>query len=61
LSYLVDTNVISELRKRERADPAVQAWFASIADEEIFLSVLTVGEIRQGVERIRRRDPSAAA
>jgi predicted nucleic acid-binding protein len=60
LSYLVDTNVISELRKRERADSAVQAWFASIADEEIFLSVLTVGEIRQGIERIRRRDPSAA-
>jgi hypothetical protein len=60
LSYLVDTNVISELRKREKADPAVQAWFASVADEEIFLSVLTVGEIRQGVERIRRRDPAAA-
>jgi predicted nucleic acid-binding protein len=60
LSYLVDTNVISELRKRERADPAVRTWFASVADEEIFLSVLTVGEIRQGVERIRRRDPSAA-
>jgi predicted nucleic acid-binding protein len=60
LSYLVDTNVISELRKREKADPAVQAWFASVADEEIFLSVLTVGEIRQGVERIRRRDPTAA-
>jgi predicted nucleic acid-binding protein len=60
LSYLVDTNVISELRKRERADPTVQAWFASVADEEIFLSVLTVGEIRQGVERIRRRDPKAA-
>jgi toxin FitB len=60
LSYLVDTNVISELRKREKADPAVQAWFASVADEEIFLSVLAVGEIRQGIERIRRRDPSAA-
>jgi toxin FitB len=60
LSYLVDTNVISELRKRERADPAVRAWFASVADEEIFLSVLTIGEIRQGVERIRRRDPAAA-
>ncbi len=60
MSYLVDTNVISELRKRERADPAVQAWFASLADEEIFLSVLTVGEIRQGVERIRRRDLAAA-
>jgi predicted nucleic acid-binding protein len=60
LSYLVDTNVISELRKKERADPAVREWFASVADEEIFLSVLTVGEIRQGVERIRRRDPGAA-
>jgi hypothetical protein len=60
LSYLVDTNVISELRKREKADPAVQAWFASVADEEIFLSVLTVGEIRRGVERIRRRDLAAA-
>jgi hypothetical protein len=60
LNYLVDTKVISELRKREKADPAVQAWFASVADEEIFLSVLTVGEIRQGVERIRRRDPTAA-
>jgi predicted nucleic acid-binding protein len=59
LSYLVDTNVISELRKREKADPAVQAWFASVADEEIFLSVLTVGEIRRGIERIRRRDPAA--
>jgi predicted nucleic acid-binding protein len=60
LSYLVDTNVISELRKGERADPAVQTWFASVADEEIFLSVLTVGEIRQGFERIRRRDLAAA-
>jgi hypothetical protein len=60
LSYLVDTNVISELRKREKADPALQAWFASVADEEIFLSVLTVGEIRRGIERIRRRDPAAA-
>jgi predicted nucleic acid-binding protein len=59
LSYLVDTNVISELRKREKADPAVQAWFASVADEEIFLSVLTVGEIRRGIEQIRRRDPAA--
>jgi predicted nucleic acid-binding protein len=39
LSFLVDTKVISELRKREKADPAVQAWFASVADEEIFLSV----------------------
>jgi predicted nucleic acid-binding protein len=60
LSYLIDTNVISELRKGERADVRVRSWFDRVADEEIFLSVLTVGEIRQGVERIRRRDPAAA-
>lgn len=60
MSYLVDTNVISELRKGDRANTAVRSWFATIEDEEIFLSVLTVGEMRQGVERIRRRDPAAA-
>jgi predicted nucleic acid-binding protein len=60
LSYLVDTNVISELRKGKRADPAVRAWFAAVEDEAIFLSVLTIGEMRQGVERIRRRDQLAA-
>jgi toxin FitB len=61
LSYLVDTNVVSELRKGKRADAAVTAWFAAVKDEDVFLSVLTIGELRQGVERIRRRDPDAAA
>jgi predicted nucleic acid-binding protein len=61
LSYLLDTNVISELRKGERADPSVTAWFTGLADEEIFLSVLTIGEIRRGVESVRRRDPDSAA
>lgn len=61
MSYLLDTNVISELRKGDRADAAVRSWFESIDDEEIFLSVLTIGEIRQGIERIRRRDPDSAA
>ncbi len=61
MSYLLDTNVISELRKGERADPHVTAWFADLADQEIFLSVLTIGEIRRGVENVRRRDPDAAA
>lgn len=60
MSYLVDTNVISELRKGDRASGAVRSWFASVDDEDIFLSVLTIGEIRQGVERIRRRDAAAA-
>lgn len=61
MSYLLDTNVISELRKGERADANVTAWFEGIADEEIFLSVLTIGEIRRGIESVRRRDPDSAA
>jgi predicted nucleic acid-binding protein len=58
---LIDTNVISELRKGQRADPAVASWFAGLADDAVFLSVLTLGEIRRGIESIRRRDPRAAA
>jgi predicted nucleic acid-binding protein len=61
LSYLLDTNAISELRKGKRADANVTAWFADVADEEIFLSVLTIGEIRRGIESVRRRDPDSAA
>ena len=60
MSFLIDTNVISELRKGERADRRVAEWFAGLDEEDIFLSVLTVGEIRTGVERIRRRDARAA-
>ncbi|HET8955122.1 MAG TPA: type II toxin-antitoxin system VapC family toxin [Solirubrobacterales bacterium] len=60
MSYLLDTNVISELRKGKRADENVRAWFGEVADEEIFLSVLTIGEIRRGIENVRRRDPDSA-
>jgi hypothetical protein len=61
VNYLLDTNVISELRKGKRCDPNVARWFASLNDEEIFLSVLTIGEIRMGIDRIQRRDPKRAA
>lgn len=62
MSYLVDTNVVSELRKGRRCDPGVAAWFAETSARDIFLSALTVGEIRKGIENIRRRDePTAAA
>jgi predicted nucleic acid-binding protein len=60
LSYLIDTNVLSELRKGPRCDTRVAAWFADIPPENVFLSVLAVGEIRRGVERIRRRDARSA-
>jgi predicted nucleic acid-binding protein len=60
VSYLVDTNVVSELRKGRRCDPGVASWFAGVSSEDIYLSVLTVGEIRKGIENIRRRDQPAA-
>jgi predicted nucleic acid-binding protein len=44
VSYLVNTNVISELRKASRTDPNVPRWFAGVHDDDSFLSVLTLGE-----------------
>jgi predicted nucleic acid-binding protein len=60
LSYLVDTNVISELRKGQRCDSGVASWFAEVPSGEVYLSALTVGEIRKGIENIRRRDQPRA-
>lgn len=54
--YLLDTNVVSELRKRDRCDENVAAWYTGISDEDLFLSVLTLGEIRKGIELLRDRD-----
>jgi predicted nucleic acid-binding protein len=61
MSYLLDTNVISEVRKGERCDPQVSGWYASIADEDLFLSTLVLGEIRRGIELTRSRDPDKAS
>jgi len=60
VKVLLDTNVIAELRKGSRANPNVMAWFASIEPADVVLSVLTVGEIRRGIENVRRRDRTAA-
>jgi hypothetical protein len=61
VSYLIDTNIISEVRKGARCDASVSAWYASVADEDLFLSTLVLGEIRKGVELVRTRDPGKAA
>jgi hypothetical protein len=55
--YLIDTNVISEMRKSSRANPGVQAFFGAARDEghRLYLSVVTVGELRRGVDQIRHR------
>jgi predicted nucleic acid-binding protein len=60
LTFLLDTNVISEARK-PGGNANVHEWIASVSGTDLFLSVLVVGEIRQGIERLRRRDPAQAA
>ncbi len=60
--YLLDTNVVSELRKGTRGSSEVGAWLRARQDDELWLSVLVVGELRRGAHLIGRRDaPSAAA
>ena len=60
MSFLIDTNIISELRKGARCDPAVAAWWSGVAEDDLWLSALVLGEIRKGVELARRRDPQKA-
>lgn len=60
MTYLLDTNVVSEIHKRH-PDPSVLDWLAGISPYERHLSVLTVGELRRWAERRRRRDEVAGA
>nr|WP_217361211.1 MULTISPECIES: type II toxin-antitoxin system VapC family toxin [unclassified Aliiroseovarius] len=57
---MIDTNVISELRKGDRCDPAVVSWWAKVDEDELWTSALVLGEIRRGIELARRRDPQKA-
>lgn len=57
--YLLDTNVISELR-RPRPHGAVVAWLQSVADSDLYLSAVTLGEIEAGIELTRDQDPDKA-
>jgi len=59
MTLLLDTSVVSELRKRQ-PDRNVLAWYATVRSADLFLSVLTIGEIRLGIERLRRKDPAQA-
>lgn len=58
MSFLLDTNVVSEIRRGR--DAHVAAWAREVADFELYLSVLTLGEIRKGIDRLRGRDPDQA-
>ena len=61
--YLIDTNVISELRKEHKANTGVKAFFQQVIQQELplFISVITVGELRRGVEMIRYRGDAEQA
>jgi hypothetical protein len=61
LSWLIDTNIISEVRKGARCDPRVAAWYAGVDAADLYLSVLVLGEIRKGIELVRPREPDRAA
>lgn len=59
--YLLDTNVVSELRKGSRGNPEVRAWLEIQRAAQLWLPVLVVGELRRGVHLIGRRDAASAA
>lgn len=59
VAYLLDTNVVSETRKK-KADSGVMAFLRGVDSSSLYLSVLTVGELRKGVVAMRRQDPAAA-
>jgi predicted nucleic acid-binding protein len=55
--FLLDTNVLSELRRRERTNPKVAAWVDAVDPAELFLSAITILEIEAGTLMLQRRDP----
>ena len=58
--YLLDTSVVSELRRR-RPHPAVLRWLTDVPNQETFVSAVTVGEIQAGIERTREQDSEKAS
>lgn len=60
MGFLIDTNIWSELQKRDQTDPQVARWYRQVDTSDLYLSVLVVGEVRRGIERRKRRDPGQA-
>ena len=60
MKFLLDTNIISEIRKRDRADRNVASWVARVPAADIGTSVLVLAEIRRGIERKRQTDQQQA-
>ena len=60
MNYLIDTNIVSEVRKGSQCDHSVRVWWESISDSQLFLSSLVIGEVRKGIELARRKDAMQA-
>ena len=60
VKYLLDTNIISEIRKGPRCHPNLAAWYSNLDEDSLYLSVLVLGEIRKGIEGLRGRDAGKA-
>lgn len=60
MKYLLDTNILSEIRKGSRAHLSVRKWWAETDGMDVCVSVMALGEVRQGVERLRIRNPEKA-
>jgi predicted nucleic acid-binding protein len=60
VNYLLDTNIISEIRKGVDCNPHVAAWYDAVNEDSIYVSVLVLGEIRKGIERARSTNPDQA-
>ena len=61
MDYLIDSNILSELQDGKRAHPGVRQWYAGTPKGVVYLSVLVIGEICQGIDRLQRRVPDQAA
>jgi toxin FitB len=60
VNYLIDTNIIFEIRKGRRCDPNVARWYEKNEDASLYLSVLVIGEIQSGIEKVRTKDTAKA-
>jgi predicted nucleic acid-binding protein len=58
--YLLDSNVLSEMRKGHRCHPAVARWVEPVEAANLWISVMALGEIRNGIDRLMPRDPATA-
>lgn len=61
MSFLLDTNILSELRKGRRCHPNVGNWIAGVEDFQLHTSVVVLGELKRGIERVRAKDATFAA